>query len=128
VFAQRWFPDGLERDAARSAPVMVFDRKDKLQSQFLLRELGLPEGSYPCHHVPASEPFVRAVRLGLGYGMVPEQMIGNLIASGELLDLAPGKPTDVTLYWHAWRVQSPKLERLTAAMIAAARRHLPQPL
>ncbi len=121
AFAARWFPHGLERDAARIAPLMVFDRKDKLQSDFLLRELGLPEGSYPCHHVPASEPFLRAVRLGLGYGMVPDQMIGDTLARGELIDLAPDKPTDITLYWHAWRVQSPKLERLSVAMIGAAR-------
>jgi LysR family transcriptional regulator (chromosome initiation inhibitor) len=121
AFAARWFPDGLEREAARTAPLMVFDRKDSLQSNFLLRELGLPAGSYPSHYVPASEAFTMAVRLGLGYGMVPEQQFGDLVKNGELVDLAPGKPTDVALYWHAWRVQSPKLERLSAKVLEAAR-------
>lgn len=48
-FARKWFPDGLQREAARVAPLMVFDRKDTLQSAFLLRELGLAPGSYPSH-------------------------------------------------------------------------------
>lgn len=127
AFAARWFPQGLQRDAARLAPLMVFDRKDKLQSDFLLRELGLAEGSYPCHNIPASEAFMTAVRLGLGYGMLPEQQFGNLIETGELIDLAPKKPVDVHLYWHAWRVMSPKLERLSAQVITAARKALQPP-
>lgn len=118
-FARRWFPNGLEREAARKAPLMVFDRKDALQANFLLRELGLPPGSYPSHYVPSSEAFTMAVRLGLGYGMVPELQYDT--SRGDLMDLAPDKPTDVNLYWHAWRVQSPKLERLSAKVLEAAR-------
>jgi LysR family transcriptional regulator (chromosome initiation inhibitor) len=121
AFAARWFRHGLQRDAARVAPLMVFDRKDNLQADFLQRELGLPPGSYPCHYMPASEALVEAVRLGLGYGMVPELQFGDALASGALVDLAPAVPTDVMLYWHSWRVQSPKLERLSAQLVAAAR-------
>ncbi|WP_426102177.1 HTH-type transcriptional regulator ArgP [Massilia sp. TSP1-1-2] len=121
AFARTWFPDGLQREAARVAPLMVFDRKDTLQSDFLLRELGLPPGSYPCHYMPASDAFANAVRLGLGYGMIPEQQYANDVEEGKLVDLAPDKPTDVMLYWHSWRVQSPKLERLSAQVVAAAR-------
>lgn len=127
AFAERWFPDGLQREAARRAPVMVFDRKDGLQAAFLLRELGLPAGSYPCHYIPSSDAFTHAVRLGLGYGMVPEQQFRDDIDTGALVDLAPGKPTDVMLYWHAWRVQSPKLERLSARLIEVTRAALRQP-
>lgn len=125
-FAHKWFPQGLEREAARIAPLMVFDRKDTLQSSFLLRELGLAPGSYPSHYMPASEAFMSAIRLGLGYGMIPQLQYGELVETGELLDLAPDKPTDVILYWHAWRVQSPKLERLSAQVLAAARSALKQ--
>jgi LysR family transcriptional regulator (chromosome initiation inhibitor) len=126
-FAEKWFPDGLQREAARVAPLMQFDRKDTLQSGFLLRELGLPPGSYRSHYVPASEAFMSAIRHGLGYGMIPELQYGSLVADGELVDLAPARPTDIDLYWHAWRVQSPKMERLSAHVIAAARATLLQP-
>ncbi|MBB3221764.1 LysR family transcriptional regulator ArgP [Pseudoduganella umbonata] len=127
AFAARWFPAGLERAGARQAPVVVFSRKDRLQADFIQTELGLMPGSYPVHYVPASDPFLDAVRLGLGYGMLPSQQAGGAVAAGELIDLAPGKFTDVPLYWHAWRVQSPALERLGQAVVEAARATLHQP-
>ena len=120
-FAARYFPHGLQRDAARQAPLMVFNRKDALQANFLLRTLGLPSTHIHSHYVPSSEAFLQAIQLGLGYGMVPEVQFGDLLATGQLVDLAPDHPTDVTLYWHCWRVQSPKLELLSQALIAAAK-------
>ncbi|WP_338759234.1 LysR family transcriptional regulator ArgP [Massilia sp. METH4] len=127
AFAARWFPRGFERAAALQAPVLVFSRKDRLQSDFIQAELGLMPGSYPMHHVPASAAFLDAVKLGLGYGMVPVEQYGSALETGELIDLVPGKFTDVPLYWHAWRVQSPALERLGQAVVAAARRSLLPP-
>lgn len=119
-FARRWFADGLQREAARHAPLMVFDRKDALQANFLLRQLGLQAQSYPCHYLPDSDGFLLGIRLGLGYGLIPELHYGSLLASGELIDLAPAHPVDVPLFWHSWRVQSPKLERLSAQVIKQA--------
>ncbi|WEF35199.1 LysR family transcriptional regulator ArgP [Pseudoduganella chitinolytica] len=127
AFVQRWFPNGWTRDAARQAPVLFFDRKDKLQSEFLERHLGLLPGAYPVNYVPSSDPFVRAIRLGMGYGMLPAQQYGDGLETGELVDLCPGEYTDVPLYWHAWRVQSPKLERLGQGIVAAARGELSPP-
>jgi LysR family transcriptional regulator (chromosome initiation inhibitor) len=121
AFARRWFPDGLEREAARRAPVMVFDRKDTLQTQFLLQHLGLPDGAYPYHYVPASEPYAQAIRLGLGYGMLPLEQCAALLAARQLVDLAPDLHVDVPLYWHAWRIQPARLERMGAALVKAAR-------
>jgi LysR family transcriptional regulator (chromosome initiation inhibitor) len=124
AFAQRYFPEGLEREAARRAPVMVFDPKDQLQQHFLLRHLGLQEGDYPFHFVPASDPYVQAILLGLGYGMLPQEQCAPLLAAGRLVDLAPELSADVALYWHAWQVQPVRLERMGAQLVAAARQVL----
>lgn len=121
AFARRWFPDGINRDAARHAPVMVFDRKDNLQTAFLLQHFGLPDGAYPFHYVPASDPYVQAIRLGLGYGMLPQEQCGALLQTGELVDLTPALHVDVPLHWHAWRIQPPRIERMGAALVKAAR-------
>src|SRR5450830_4728 len=125
-FADRWFGQGFNREAALRAPVLVFDRKDKLQSDFIERQLGVLPGNYPLHYVPSSDPFVRAIRLGLGYGMLPSQQYGDGLETGELVDLCPGDYIDVPLYWHAWRVQSPKLERLGRRIVDFAREALAQ--
>jgi LysR family transcriptional regulator (chromosome initiation inhibitor) len=124
VFRKTWFARGVTRAAVRRAPVMVFDRKDKLQAEFLLCHFGLPEGSYPCHYVPASDPYMQAIRLGLGWGMLPELQMRELRESGAIEDLLPAKPLDVSLYWHRWKVQSPRLERMSKRLTQAARRLL----
>jgi len=120
AFARRWFPNGIDREAARRAPVMVFDRKDTLQTAFLLQHFGLPEGAYPFHYVPASDPYVQAIRLGLGYGMLPQEQCAVLLDSGKLVDLTPHLHVDVPLYWHAWRIQPPRIERMGVALVKAA--------
>jgi LysR family transcriptional regulator (chromosome initiation inhibitor) len=121
AFASRWFPEGFSREAARKAPVVVFDRKDSLQAAFLLEHFGLPEGSYPFHYVPASDPFAAAIRFGLGYGMLPLEQCAALLQSGVLVDLTPSLHLDVALHWHAWRIQPPRLERMGAALVKGAR-------
>lgn len=121
TFAARWFPAGMNREAARRAPVMVFDRKDRLQSNFLLQHFGLPEGAYPFHYVPASEPYAEGIRLGLGYGMLPLEQCATMLQSGALVDLTPDLHVDVPLYWHAWRIQPARLERMGAALLQASR-------
>lgn len=124
VFKQRWFPEGLTASAARQAPLLVFDRKDLLQWTLLEHELGVQREALPCHYVPGSEPFLQAVTLGIGYGLLPELQARSALELGQFVELAPHAPTDVMLYWHRWRVQSPKLESLSAAIRAAAREWL----
>lgn len=121
AFVERWFPQGLTREAARRAPVILSSRKDALQARFLETRFGLPPDSYPCHYVPAPIPRYMAIQRGLAYGMVPELEFGEAVERGELVDLAPKQPTDVELYWHAWKVQSPRLEKLSARIVELGR-------
>jgi LysR family transcriptional regulator (chromosome initiation inhibitor) len=121
AFRQQWFAHGLTRKAARTAPVVAYTRKDTLQSSFLQEALGLPEGAYPCHYVPGATSHFNAIRYGLGYGMVPELLL-KANTDGELVEmLTPKTPADVALYWHTWKVQSPRMEQLSRQIIAAAR-------
>jgi LysR family transcriptional regulator, chromosome initiation inhibitor len=122
AFASRWFPRGLTRTSARQAPVVAYSRRDTLQSSFLLEKFGLPDGAYPCHYVPGTHTHFAAVQHGLGYAMVPELLLGDTpLAQQGLVDLAPAHPTDLALYWHAWKVQSPSMQSLSARVVEAAR-------
>ncbi|GAA2719174.1 LysR family transcriptional regulator ArgP [Cellulomonas aerilata] len=121
--AARWFPHGPTADALADAPVVVFDRKDDLQHRYLRGRL--PGGRRPpTHYVPASADFLTAVRLGLGWGMLPDLQSGRLEADGDLVVLDPSGAIDVTLHWQQWKLRSPSLDRVAAAVTAAARRHL----
>jgi len=124
AFQTRWFANGLTRDTARKAPVLAYSRKDTLQSNFLQSRLGLHPDAFPSHYLSLPEARFRAICHGLGYGMVPHLKVSALLKSGELVDLVPGHFTEVALYWHAWALQSPRMEALSKHAVCAAQRIL----
>ncbi|MGY1652874.1 LysR family transcriptional regulator ArgP [Geodermatophilus sp. SYSU D01119] len=124
AFARRWFPDGLTAEGLARAPVVVFDREDELQHRLLHAWAG-SDATPPQHFVPASADFVRAVALGLGWGMVPDLQARDLDA--ELVDLDPSAAVEVTLYWQQWKLRSATLDRVREAVLAAAGRELDRP-
>jgi len=125
-FATRWFADGLTLDAARLAPAVVFNRQDTVHDRFLENHLGASPQEAPRHHVPNSERFVDFVAGGAGYGLIPHMQAAGHLAGGCLVDLAPGAPMDVPLYWHCWSIPSALLSALTTALRDAGRGALRQ--
>jgi LysR family transcriptional regulator (chromosome initiation inhibitor) len=117
AFARRWLPHGL--GTLSEAPVVTFDRNDDLQDAFLRAHAGRP-GVAPRHVIPASNDFARAVLLGLGWGVLPEQQCLVEIADGRLVELAAAHPVDVPLYWQRWNLSSPLLDAVSAAVHARA--------
>jgi LysR family transcriptional regulator (chromosome initiation inhibitor) len=75
------------------------------------------------HAVPTSADFAEAVRLGLGWALLPEAQAASGLASGELVRLGRGSADriDVLLHWQRWKLDSELLERLTSAVRSAAR-------
>jgi LysR family transcriptional regulator (chromosome initiation inhibitor) len=81
-------------------------------------------GAPPVHYVPSSADYLDAVRLGLGWGMVPDVQLAR--AGYQLVDLDPAGAADVVLHWQQWRLRSPSLDRVAAAVLAAGRAALTQ--
>jgi LysR family transcriptional regulator (chromosome initiation inhibitor) len=117
AFAARWFPDGLSAAALAEAPVVVFDTKDRIQHR-LLRRYGVSEDP-PIHFVPAATQYVEAVRLGIGWGMVPDQQRPGWTADDAVV-LSTGDDEDVALFWQQWALRTPSLERVADAVRAAS--------
>ncbi|GAB2694918.1 LysR family transcriptional regulator ArgP [Thalassiella azotivora] len=120
---RRWFADGPTPDALARAPVVVFDRKDDLQHRYLRRHLG-DDVRPPAHYVPSSADFMDAVRLGLGWGMLPDAQGREHVDAGDLVVLDPHGAVDVVLHWQQWKLRSPLLDRVAEAVVTAARQHL----
>jgi LysR family transcriptional regulator (chromosome initiation inhibitor) len=53
--------------------------------------------------------------------VVPELLVRGQLASGELVDIAPGHAERVALYWHCWNLESEVLDGLSQALTQAAR-------
>ena len=119
-FASRWRRERAPDWAAM--PTVVFGAKDDLQRD-MLRRRGVPQLPPVVHQVPTSADFLEAVRIGLGWGMLPEPQARAGLASGQLVRLS-GDVLDVPLFWQRWRLDSPRLTTLTDAVREAAGRHL----
>ena len=116
-FVERW-RHGRGADWARM-PVVVFNEKDTLQHDVLAaRGVGRPD---VVHRVPTSADFLEAVRLGLGWGMIPEPQLRPDVPAGRLTPLPGRVHVDVALHWQRWRLDSPTLDRLSDAVHRAAR-------
>ncbi|MFF4755995.1 LysR family transcriptional regulator ArgP [Streptomyces sp. NPDC002514] len=116
---------GPPATALAAAPVVVFDRRDDFQDDFV-RALGGGAGAASAlrHHVPTSEGFAAAVAAGLGWGMVPQTQADPLLHAGRLVRLVPGRWVDVPLYWQQWKIDSPALAAVADAVAVTAGENL----
>ena len=117
--AARW--GGEDGPDWAAMPMVVFNEKDALQDEALTR-LGVGARPPVVHRVPSASDFLEAIRLGLGWGMVSHLQAGPELAAGRLVRLA-GDIVSVPLYWQHWRLESPRLARLTESVHRAASRH-----
>lgn len=118
AFVARWFPHGVDGAALRRAPFVDFDRRDALQHLWL-QEKGVDERGIPRHYVPASFDYASAVRLGLGWGMLPRLQAAEALASGAVVPIG-GAPIRVPLYWQQWNLRSPLLDAIAREVAAEA--------
>lgn len=120
AFAEHWLRGGPLREKLPLAPVVVFDRHDHLQDDFLRELTGASSHPHVRHLIPASEAYLRAVATGVGWGMIPDEQEAQL-PPDTIVDLEPGRVVRVQLYWQQWKLDSPALAALTEAVVEAAR-------
>lgn len=123
-FVEKWFKDGIHRDALRHAPAIIFNGKDLMHHQVILNLFGLNQQSYPHYFIPSSTAFVEAVHLGLGFGLVPQYQMGDDLQTGKLIEVIPDAKTEMKLYWHHWKQQSALLQQLTLDLLENAPHHM----
>lgn len=125
AFVRRWFAQGLDAASLAHAPSLLFNRKDRLQAQWVKRIVkARRELDLPTHWLPATQAFVDAALAGVGWGMNPLPLVQPHLAAGRLVELVPGQPLDVPLYWQCARLPVPMLDRLTDSVTRVAARVL----
>lgn len=119
-FRDRHFADGVHAASLAQAPLIAFDRADTLQHDFV-RRVTRRHLAPPTTYLPSVREFDNAVRRGMGWGMLIASEAVEDFASGRLVELVPGRRTDVPLYWQHWRLGSAAMGDLTDAVVSAAR-------
>ncbi|MFZ3126411.1 MAG: LysR family transcriptional regulator ArgP [Rhodoferax sp.] len=127
AYAAAHCPQGLTPHNFRHIPFIAFNRKDDLQTEFVGRACGLRRVTLSQRFVPSSEGQVRAALAGWGATVVPLLQVREWLERGELVNLAPQATLPVALYWHCWNLDSVVIDRLTAALAAAAAQALAPP-
>lgn len=125
-FMARFFAEGVTLPALAQAPSLVFNQKDRLQSQWMESVLGESPG-HPVHWVPSTQGFVEASLLGIGWCANPELLVREHLDAGRLRELMPGTPLDIPLFWQVNRIAADRLADLTRAVVETARRLLVNP-
>ncbi len=122
AWLERHAPDGLDTTALARLHRIDYDRDDSLQLDWL-RHHGVDGSHTPRHLVPSTHDIARAVELGLGWALVPQQQADELARARRLTHL--GGPTVTTpLFWQRWKGESSLLDALTAEVVAEARHEL----
>lgn len=117
---QAHLPNGPVPAALGRAPVIAFDRNDTQQHDFL-RKVTRRHLTPPVTWIPSVGEFDTAVRRGMGWGMIPEAQVRDDLDLGLLVEVVPGRHSDVPLFWQHWRLESPLMADLTTAITAATR-------
>ena len=127
-YVARWMPQGPTAAALSQAPALTFSDKDRLQHIWIdrLTQGQASRAGFPSHRLASSQGFVDACLAGLGWGLNPEALVADHIATGRLIDLSPENPLDVALHWQFARLTAPAVAPLTRALLTAARSALRQ--
>ena len=118
AYVERYLPEGFTAEAVAAAPSLAWNRDDALQDM-LVRRAFRRAIARPVHYVPTAEGFGAAVRAGLGWGMYPEQLAAAALADGSFVRIADVH-LDVPLFWQCWKLDSPVIKTVTAAVRSAA--------
>jgi LysR family transcriptional regulator, chromosome initiation inhibitor len=118
AYIKRCLPDGFTAHAVAGAPSLAWNRDDALQDM-LVRKVFRRDIVRPQHFVPTAEGFGAAVRAGLGWGMFPDSLAVPALKDGSLVRVTEAH-LDVPLYWQCWKLDSPIVGRITAAVRSAA--------
>ncbi|MDJ0623074.1 MAG: LysR family transcriptional regulator ArgP [Desulfocapsaceae bacterium] len=116
-FYRQWFSEGLTSETIRQAPMITFNRKDKLNSNILTRVLGAVPKSFSSFYVPSSEQFIDFIKRDVVYGALPEQQSRLPLQRGEIVELVPEQREQVSLYWHSWNLDSHLLRCLSRELV-----------
>jgi LysR family transcriptional regulator (chromosome initiation inhibitor) len=120
-FAHEYFSKGFTVSSVIDAPAILFNRKNSLHDDFLMRVFGFRVDRYARHCVPSSHTLLDAILASVGYGLAPCVQARGFVEDGELIDLSPAKPTLVSLYWHHWAVEPTLSQEITKCVVEGAR-------
>ncbi|RQW63306.1 LysR family transcriptional regulator ArgP [Vibrio viridaestus] len=117
---ERYFKQGLTAEAFEQAPTLDYDHKDYLQKRFVKMITKQDVVPNNVHYLPTSIGLVEAAKLGMGWCVTTEGLLGDAIESKQLINIAPDISLFEPLYWQHAGVRSRVLKQITNSFISAS--------
>ncbi|SHO54985.1 LysR family transcriptional regulator ArgP [Vibrio quintilis] len=117
-FAERYFSQGLTAKAFAEAPVIVYNRKDPLQSRFMHAVTSEWITPAAVHYLPDSLGLVEAASRHMGWTLAAEGLMTEALAKGQIINLVPDQWLDGPLYWQHAAIRSVALSQITDVFYA----------
>lgn len=125
-FKKRHFPGGINQEAMKDAPAVLFHRESQMMRMFQKNVLKVKPFDVPTHIIPPQHEYLEIISSGRAYGFIPEPLFNLHQAGMGLIDLSPLSPIIIPQYWHRWGIDSELLDLLTIKIREAARGNLLQ--
>ncbi|WP_417884500.1 LysR family transcriptional regulator ArgP [Vibrio rumoiensis] len=119
-FYERYFSSGLTKEAFEKAPVIVYNRKDPLQTRFMETITNTTIHPRNTHYIPSAVSLVDAVKHHMGWCVTAEGLLGDSIERGQVVNIAPELSLNEALYWQHAGVRSQVLSRVTKSFLSAS--------
>ena len=117
------FRDGVTLEAASRTTHLLFDRKDLLLQQWFLNAFGEP-APHVGHSVPSVSGYLACTMNGAGWGLNPRLAVEKHLENGSLVELIPGTPVFVPLFWQSSGPGSEIMKLLANIVVDVASRRL----
>lgn len=125
AFYTQYFDNDLSlEDNMTTAPVLVFDSRDRLHEHYFKHFFQKTHIPTRYHMVPSVQGFKQFALQGYGFGLIPGLDISSELASGELIEINPGKRWLMPLYWHYWQLPARQYQEFIHTVATEAKRYL----
>jgi len=118
-FHKSYFSKNISKDSLASAPLVIFDKSDKLQHSFLKDNFAI-EPSASISQMPSVKSFKTAILGGFGYGLIPILDIEKELTQKKIIEILPSKRFKVPLYLHQWEYQKDYIKFFTKKLFKAS--------
>ncbi|ATH07128.1 hypothetical protein BIY24_04005 [Halobacteriovorax marinus] len=120
-FYAKYFSEGVNKKTLSLAPLVVFDKYDKVQHIYLKEHYKLDTFA-KINLMPSVPSFKRAILGGFGYGLLPLIDIESELKRKKLIQLNPSKDFSIPLYLHQWEYQQDHIKIFSEKLIKAAKK------
>ena len=121
VFYKKYFKKGVNSQSLANAPLVVFDKYDKVQHNYLKEHYHI-ESFSKINSLPSVPSFKKAILGGFGYGLLPILDISTELSKKQIVQMNPKKDYRVSLYLHQWEYQQSHIKAFNMKLKEASKK------